>query len=118
MVSESPRQVKCNKPLQEVVFTLDNSKVNFCNMDTDSMYLAIAGSQIEGYKQGLRYVIKDQPFYDQHYKEWLPWDNCTVAEEKKLMSLTTESQRKNIICLALKCYSQYNGNEQNDDIVS
>ncbi|KAA6385721.1 MAG: hypothetical protein EZS28_018750 [Streblomastix strix] len=47
MVSESPRQFKCNKPLQEVIFTLDNSKVHFCNMDTDSMYLAIAGSQIE-----------------------------------------------------------------------
>ncbi|KAA6375845.1 MAG: hypothetical protein EZS28_028627 [Streblomastix strix] len=76
MVSESPRQFK----------------VHFCNMNTDSMYLAIAGSQIEGYKQGLKYVIKDQGFYDLHYKEWLPWDNCTVAEEKKLMGTTTESQ--------------------------
>ncbi|KAA6382352.1 MAG: hypothetical protein EZS28_022121 [Streblomastix strix] len=137
MISESPRQFKCNKPLQEAVFTLDNSKfwylnfvynflykcidmdrVHFCNMDTDSMYLAIAGSQIEGYKQGLKYVIKDQLFYDQHYKKWLPWDNCTVAEEKKLMGITTESQGENIVCLAPKCYSLYNGNEQNDDIVS
>ncbi|KAA6361857.1 MAG: hypothetical protein EZS28_042616, partial [Streblomastix strix] len=137
MVSESPRQFKCNKPLQEAVFTLDNSKfwylnfvynflykcidmdrVHFCNMDTDSMYLAIAGSQIEGYKQGLKYVIKNQLFYDLHYKEWLPWDNCTVAEEKKLMGITTESQGENIVCLAPKCYSLYNGNEQNDDIVS
>ncbi|KAA6378647.1 MAG: hypothetical protein EZS28_025826, partial [Streblomastix strix] len=116
MVSESPRQFKCNKPLKEAVFTLDNSKfcylnfvynflytcidmdrVHFCNMDTDSMYLAIAGSQIE---------------------EWLPWDNCTVAEEKKLIGITTESQGKNIVCLAPKCYSLYKGNEQNDDIVS
>ncbi|KAA6357093.1 MAG: hypothetical protein EZS28_047380, partial [Streblomastix strix] len=137
MVSESPRQFKCNKPLQEAVFTLDNSKfwylnfvynflykcidmdrVHFCNTDTDSMYLAIAGSQIEGYKQGLKYVIKDQGFYDNHYKEWLPWDNCTVAEEKKLMGITTESQGENIVCLAPKCYSLYNGNEQSDDIVS
>ncbi|KAA6398889.1 MAG: hypothetical protein EZS28_005581 [Streblomastix strix] len=88
MISESPRQFKCNKPLQEAVFTLDNSKfwylnfvynfpykcidmdrVHFCNIDTHSMYLAIAGSQIEGYKQGLKYVINDQLFYDQHYKE-------------------------------------------------
>ncbi|KAA6392380.1 MAG: hypothetical protein EZS28_012092, partial [Streblomastix strix] len=104
MVSESPRQFKCNKPLQEA--------------DTDSMYLAIAGSQIEGYKQGLKYVIKDQGFFDQHYKEWLPWDNYTVAEEKKLMGLTTESYGENIVCLAPKCYSLYNGNEQNDDLVS
>ncbi|KAA6374075.1 MAG: hypothetical protein EZS28_030399 [Streblomastix strix] len=138
MVCESPRQFKCNKPLQEAVFTLDNSKfwylnfvnnflykcidmdrVHFCNMDTDSMYLAITGSQIEGYKQGLKYVIKDQGFYDEHYKESLPCgDNCTVAEEKKLMGITTESQVENIVCLAPKCYSLYNRNEQIDDIVS
>ncbi|KAA6402878.1 MAG: hypothetical protein EZS28_001590 [Streblomastix strix] len=88
MVSESLRQFKCNKPLQEAVFTLDNSKfwylnfvynflykcidmdrVHFCNKDTDSMYLAIAGSKIEGYKQGLKYAIKDQVFYDLHNKD-------------------------------------------------
>ncbi|KAA6400848.1 MAG: hypothetical protein EZS28_003621 [Streblomastix strix] len=137
MVRESPRQFQYNKPLQETVFTLDNSKfqylnfvynflykcididrVHFCNMDTDSMYLAIAGSQIEGYKYGLKYMIKDQLFYDQHYKEWLPWDNCTVAEEKKLMGLTTEPQGENIVCLTPKCYSLYNENEQNEEIVS
>ncbi|KAA6404365.1 MAG: putative Transposable element Tc3 transposase [Streblomastix strix] len=87
-------------------------------MDTDSMYFSIAGSQTEGYKQGLKYVIKDQLFYDLHNKERLPWDNCTVAKEKRLMNLTTESQGENIICLAPKCYSLYNGNEQNEDIVS
>ncbi|KAA6361021.1 MAG: hypothetical protein EZS28_043452 [Streblomastix strix] len=65
-------------------------------MDTDSMYLAIVGSQIE---------------------EWLPWSDCTVAEEKKLMDITTESQGENIICLVSKCYSLYNGNEQSDGIV-
>ncbi|KAA6397143.1 MAG: hypothetical protein EZS28_007328 [Streblomastix strix] len=137
MVSESIRQFKCNKPLQEAVFTLNNSKfwylnfvynflqkcvdmdrVHFCNMDTESMYLSIVGSQIEGYKQGLKYVISDQRFCDLHYKEWLPWNDCTVAEEKKLMGITTESQGENIVCLAPKCYSLYNGNEQSDDIVS
>ncbi|KAA6399114.1 MAG: hypothetical protein EZS28_005362 [Streblomastix strix] len=136
IVNESPRQFKCNQPFQEAVFTLDNSKfwylnfvynflykcidmvvVHFYNMDTDSLYLAIAGSQIEGYKQGLKYVIKNQKFYDQQYKEWLPWNDCTVAEEKKLMVIITESYGENIICLAPKCFSLYNGNEQNDDIV-
>ncbi|KAA6362519.1 MAG: hypothetical protein EZS28_041954 [Streblomastix strix] len=87
-------------------------------MDTDSMYLAIAGSQIESYKQGLKYVINDQLFYDQHYKEWLPWNDCNVAEEKKLMGITIESQGENIVCLAPNCYSLFNGNEQNVDIVS
>ncbi|KAA6397482.1 MAG: hypothetical protein EZS28_006992 [Streblomastix strix] len=87
-------------------------------MDADSMYLAIAGSQIEGYKQGLKYVIKDQLFYDQHYKEWLPWNDSTVAEEKKLLGFITESQGENIVSLAPKCYNLFNGNEQNEDIVS
>ncbi|KAA6374256.1 MAG: hypothetical protein EZS28_030217 [Streblomastix strix] len=105
MVSESPRQFKCYKPLQEAAFTLDNNKVHFYNMDIDSMYLAIAGSQIDGYKQGLKYVINNQEFYDLHYKEWLPWDDCSVAEEKKLMGITTESQVENIVCLVPKCYS-------------
>ncbi|KAA6387324.1 MAG: hypothetical protein EZS28_017151 [Streblomastix strix] len=86
-------------------------------MDTDSMYLAIAGSQFEGYKYGLKYVIKDQQFYDQHYKEWLPWNDCTVAEGKKFMGLTIESQGENIVYLAPKCNSLYNGNEQNENIV-
>ncbi|KAA6396552.1 MAG: hypothetical protein EZS28_007920 [Streblomastix strix] len=114
-------------PLQEAVFTLDISKFwylnfvynflqkyidmerfHFCNMDTDSMYLAIAGSKFEGYQQGLKYVIKDQQFNDQHYKEWLPWNDCTVAEYKKLMGLTTESQDESIVCLAPKCYNLYN----------
>ncbi|KAA6356616.1 MAG: hypothetical protein EZS28_047857, partial [Streblomastix strix] len=61
-------------------------------MDTDSMYLAITGQQIEGYKQGFKYVIKDQEFYDQHYKEWLPWADCTAAEEKKQLGIITESK--------------------------
>ncbi|KAA6397723.1 MAG: hypothetical protein EZS28_006752 [Streblomastix strix] len=87
-------------------------------MDTDSMCLAIAGSQIEGYKQGLKYIIKDLGFYDLHYKEWLPQIDCTIAEEKKLMSITTQSQGENIVCLAPKYYSLYNGNEQNEDIIS
>ncbi|KAA6398890.1 MAG: hypothetical protein EZS28_005582 [Streblomastix strix] len=34
------------------------------------------------------------------------------------MSITTESQGENIVCLAPKCKSLYNGNEQNGDTVS
>ncbi|KAA6376378.1 MAG: hypothetical protein EZS28_028094 [Streblomastix strix] len=95
-----------------------NIRVHFCNIDTDSIYLAFAGSQIEGQKQGLKYVISGQVLLDKHYKEQLPWDDCTVVEEKKLMGITTESQGEKIVCLAPKCYSLYNGNELNDDIVS
>ncbi|KAA6363238.1 MAG: hypothetical protein EZS28_041235, partial [Streblomastix strix] len=68
-------------------------------------YLAISGSTIEGYKQQFKHAIKDQEFWDAHYKEWLPWEGCTIAEEKKLLGCSIESQRENIICLAPKYYS-------------
>ncbi|KAA6403840.1 MAG: hypothetical protein EZS28_000633 [Streblomastix strix] len=71
-------------------------------MDTDSMYLAISGSTIEGYKQQFKHIIKDQEFLDDHYKEWLPWEGCTIAEEKNLLGCAIESQRESIICLAPK----------------
>ncbi|KAA6336209.1 MAG: hypothetical protein EZS28_052894, partial [Streblomastix strix] len=92
MVSESPRQFKGNKPLQEATFIPNDSKVHFYNMDSDSIYLAIAGSNVEGSKQGLKYVIKGQELYDEHYKECLLWDGCTIAEEKKLMGISSEIQ--------------------------
>ncbi|KAA6368553.1 MAG: hypothetical protein EZS28_035920 [Streblomastix strix] len=84
-------------------------------MDTDSMYLAISGSTIEGYKQQFKHVIKDQQFWDEHYKEWLPWEGCTIAEEKKLLGCAIESQRESIICLAPKCYSAIDG--EVDDVI-
>ncbi|KAA6393173.1 MAG: hypothetical protein EZS28_011299, partial [Streblomastix strix] len=53
-------------------------------MDIDSKYLAISGSTIEGYKQQFKHVIKDRELWDEHYKEWLPYEGCSIAEEKKL----------------------------------
>ncbi|KAA6400174.1 MAG: hypothetical protein EZS28_004292 [Streblomastix strix] len=122
MVSESPRQFKCNKPLQEAELILDNNKfwylnyifnflykcidmdrVHLCNMDTDSMYLAIAGSQIEGYKQRLN------GFHG---------TIVLLLKRQNFARITSEPQGENIVCLAPKCYSLYNGNEQNNGIES
>ncbi|KAA6390920.1 MAG: hypothetical protein EZS28_013554 [Streblomastix strix] len=41
MVSESPRQFKCNMPLQEAVFTLDNSKFWYLNFVYNFIYQCI-----------------------------------------------------------------------------
>ncbi|KAA6399565.1 MAG: hypothetical protein EZS28_004910 [Streblomastix strix] len=71
--------------------------------------IAISGSIIEGYKQQFKLAIKDQEFWDEHYKEWLPWERCAIAEEKKLLGCAIESQRESIICLAPKCYSAIDG---------
>ncbi|KAA6401632.1 MAG: hypothetical protein EZS28_002844 [Streblomastix strix] len=84
-------------------------------MDTDLMYLAISSSTIDGYKQQFKHKIKDLKFWDNHYKEWLPWDNCSIAEEKKLLGCAIESQRESIICLTSKCYSAIDG--EIDDVI-
>ncbi|KAA6390785.1 MAG: hypothetical protein EZS28_013687 [Streblomastix strix] len=85
------------------------NRVHFCWMDADSMYLAISRSIIEGYKQQFKHAIEDQQFWDDHYKDWLPWKCCTIAEEKKLLGCATESQRESFICLAPKYYSSIDG---------
>ncbi|KAA6393767.1 MAG: hypothetical protein EZS28_010704 [Streblomastix strix] len=134
LVSINPDSFSAHKCSQESIFTYDNSKfwylcfnyfflykcidmnrVHFCCMDTDSMHLAIIGSTIEGYKQQFKYLIMDQEFWDEHYKEWLPWEGCTIAEEKKLLGCTIESERESIICLAPKCYSAIDG--EVDDVI-
>ncbi|KAA6375972.1 MAG: hypothetical protein EZS28_028501 [Streblomastix strix] len=84
-------------------------RVHFCSKDTDSMYLAISGSQIEGYKKQFKHIIMVQEFWYNHYKEWLPWEGCSIAEEKKLLGCAIEIQREGIICLAPKCYSAIDG---------
>ncbi|KAA6356176.1 MAG: hypothetical protein EZS28_048297 [Streblomastix strix] len=84
-------------------------------MDTYSIYLAISGSTIDGHKQQFNNAIIDQEFWDNHYKEWLPCEGCTIAEEKKLLDCAIQSQRESIICLTPKCYSAIDG--QVDDIV-
>ncbi|KAA6398849.1 MAG: hypothetical protein EZS28_005627 [Streblomastix strix] len=94
---------------------IDMNRVHFCSTDTDSIYLAIRGSTFEGYKQQFKHVIKDQEFWNNHYKEWLPWEGCTIAEEKKLLGCAIESQRESIICLAPKCYSAIRSKKDDDD---
>ncbi|KAA6396599.1 MAG: hypothetical protein EZS28_007874 [Streblomastix strix] len=89
--------------------------VHFSCMDTDSMYLAFSGSTIEGFKQQFNHAIKDQEFWDEHYKEQLPWGGCSIAENKKLLSCAIKSQRENIICLAPKCYFPIDG--EIDDVI-
>ncbi|KAA6387668.1 MAG: hypothetical protein EZS28_016806 [Streblomastix strix] len=106
LVSINPDSFSAHKCIQESIFTQDNSKfwylcfiyfflykcidmnrVHFCCMDTDSMYLAISGSTIEGYKQQFKHVINDREFWDEHYKEQLPWDGCSIAEKKETTRL-------------------------------
>jgi hypothetical protein len=82
---------KCQTCIQEAGFTLDNAKywylnfyynfitkaidmnrVHVTNLDTDSIYFAVAGDINEGYNQAFKHVIKDQEFYDKNYPLFFP----------------------------------------------
>ena len=73
------------------------------------MYFAIVGNPEEDYKQGFKYVIKDQEFYDKHVYEWFPKPNddkfLAIKDQKKLLGLCIENQGKHMIALAPKCYT-------------
>ncbi|KAA6372695.1 MAG: hypothetical protein EZS28_031777 [Streblomastix strix] len=60
--------------------------------------------------------------------KWLPWEGCTIAEEKKLLGSAFESLRESIIYLAPKCHSAIDSeiddvrrmkgvNEKNSDLI-
>ena len=128
IVSRKPKYYKCDTPIQEALFTLDNAKywylnfyynfmckafdmdrIHFIEGDTDSMYFAIAGDPNEDYTQGFKHVIKDQEFYDKHVYEWFPKPNndryLAMKDEKKLLGLCIENQGENMIALSPKCYT-------------
>ncbi|KAA6312782.1 MAG: hypothetical protein EZS28_055865, partial [Streblomastix strix] len=53
-------------------------------------------------------------FYYDHFKEWLSWESCSIAEEKKPLGCAIESQRESIIYLAPKCYSGIHNKKDED----
>ena len=127
VVTYNPKSYKCDTPLQEAYFTLDNAKFWYLNMyynfmskcldmnrihfiegDTDSAYFAIAGSPEEDNTQMFKHVIKNQKFYDEHVYEWLPDPNKNVYDEKKILGMAVEKYGDNCIALAPKCYTIWN----------
>jgi hypothetical protein len=132
---------KCDTCLHQAFFTLDNAKywylvfiyefmyrclemdkIHFMYLDTDSMYLAIAGNPNDNYKQGFKHVIKDPKYYDENVFKFLPWDfYCVdeknrprldtkeerIAHEKKLLGLAVEKEGTHFIALAPKCYTNW-----------
>jgi hypothetical protein len=143
-VELDPETCGCKTPLQEAVFTLDNAKfwyltfyynfmckcldmehIHVVELDTDSLYLAIAGNPDKDYHQRFEAVIKDKDYYDKHYGEWfptkyvedLPKDTSkdeiinVLSDEKKLLGLAIENEKENMIALCPKCYSLFNDEE-------
>jgi hypothetical protein len=90
--------------------------MHFIEGDTDSAYWAISGNPNEDYKQGFKYVVKDQEYYDKHIYEWMPDPSKDKYDEKKLLGLAIEKQGENCVALAPKCYTIWN--DEDEDPIS
>jgi hypothetical protein len=136
-----PRSFKCNTPLVEDFFNLDNSKfwllnfiynfmykaydmnrMHYIEGDTDSLYWAVAGKITESpevdRKEGFRYVIKDEQFYNENVYRWMPsatytTDNSNPTFEtkldkrkfdKKFGGVAIENEKDRMIALYPKIY--------------
>jgi hypothetical protein len=101
-------------------------KVHVVELDTDSLYLAIAGNKEEDNKQCFKYVIADEKFYNEHIYSWASSDFYGVggpkfgedekkqkmAFDKKLLGLAIEKQCDNMVALAPKMYTCYNAGDK------
>jgi hypothetical protein len=93
--------------------------MHFVEGDTDSMYWAVAGNPDEDYKQGFKYVIKDEQFYNENVYKFFPCDFYSTDNsnpifvdklertlfDKKLLGLAIEKQCESMIALAPKLYT-------------
>ena len=131
LVCYKPKSFLCDTCLQEAFFTLDNAKyvylnfiynfmykcldmnkIHFIEGDTDSAYWAISGNPNEDFHQQFKYVIKDQEFYNEHVYTYFPKPGAGIEDEKKLLGLAIEKEGENMIALAPKCYTIWNGENE------
>ena len=149
---EQTKSYEIKTPLQCAAFTLDNAKywylnfiynfmnkcldmnkIHFVEGDTDSQYWAVAGDLYDSDKQGFKYVINDEQFYNENVFKWLPYDFfCTdekyrpqfntdkerMSHEKKLLGCAIEKQGLNIVALGPKCYTTWGTTENNEKQIS
>jgi hypothetical protein len=98
---------------------LDMTRLHFVEGDTDSMYLAVSGSESDNYEQQFKHVIKDHNFYNNNIYKFIPsnfyssnnsnpiFENTMekMKFDKKLLGLAIEKQCENMLALAPKTYS-------------
>ncbi|KAA6375753.1 MAG: hypothetical protein EZS28_028720 [Streblomastix strix] len=99
---------------------LNMTKLHFIEGDTDSAYWAISGKIVpkiyqggkwinqkeyeDNLRQGFKYVIKDQQFYDTNAKYFFPTIEGDKYDEKKLLGLAFENEGDEMYALASKNY--------------
>lgn len=118
-----PQSYQCTTCVQEAAMVLDNAKywylhvlyafmmnafdfsrIYVIELDTDSLYLAVAGNPLLGVNQGFQSVIKDKKFYNKYRYLFLPDPSKGKADEKKLLGMAVEKEGNVMIALAPKCY--------------
>ena len=87
---------------------LDMDKIHVVELDTDSLYVAVAGDPNDDYKQRYKHVIKDKEFYDKHVYEYFPNPDKDIFDEKKILGLAIEKEGENAVALCSKCYTIWN----------
>jgi hypothetical protein len=122
-IEKKPRSNTYLTPLQNAVFTLDNSKywylvflylflfrvvdtekIHFIEGDTDSIYFAVAGDPEAGIHQGFDNIIKYRKTYEKHIYDWLPKPGEGKADKKALLKLCVENEGNIMVALTPKCY--------------
>ena len=131
IITYNPKTYSEETCLHVSFFTLDNSKFWYLNfyynflvrcldtdrfhvveLDTDSLYLAIAGDPTKDYHQRFDYIIKDKEFYDKNVFKWLPNPEKDIYDEKKLLGCAIEKEGENCVALCPKCYTIWNDDGQ------
>jgi hypothetical protein len=109
----------------------DINKMHYVEGDTDSLYWAVAGKITEApevhRKQGFRYVIKDEKFYNENVYKWSPSDTYSTDNsnpkfetkldkkkfDKKLGGVAMENEKDCMIALCPKMYCNFNVGDTN-----
>ena len=82
------------------------NKVHFNSVDTDSLYMSIAGDMNAPLDQLFDYVIKDRAFYDKHIYKFMPNPAInTTYDTKKILGACVEKYGANQVALCAKCYT-------------
>ncbi|KAA6402480.1 MAG: hypothetical protein EZS28_001993 [Streblomastix strix] len=84
---------------------LDCKQFHFDLVDTDSIYITIAGDPAKDCHQQFKAIVTDKQFYDQHVYQYLRNPNKDINEYKKILGFGIENEGYELSSLGLKYYS-------------
>ena len=101
-IEKQSKYFNCNTPIQESIFTRDNAKFryltfiykfmykcldrtwfHFTSGDSDSIYIAFAGTPSRDSTQGFEAIVIDKEFYDKWIYTFMPDPSINTFEDMK-----------------------------------